>query len=122
MRLTPFLKSWIDETVTEYSKQLSIAKPRYILKVSELLSLPIEITEERRTSAYRYNAVTYLKHNLIFLNVKGAESRPKLRKTIAHECVHLRFPYLRHGSKFRRIVSQVIKGRQFPAYRPRKRR
>src|SRR5438132_1241306 len=101
MKLTPSLRSWIDRTVTKHSEQLSINKPQYILKISELLSLPKEVTKGRRTSAYRYYGVIYPEHGLIFLNVRKAESRPDLRYTIAHECVHLRFPYLKHSSKFR---------------------
>ncbi len=119
MRLTPNLEDWIDNQVTKYSTQLSIAKPKYVLRVKDVLTLPKEITRGRRTSAYRYYGVAYLKHNTVFFNVKRSNSLRKLQETIAHELVHLRFPYLNHGSALRAKVKAVIHGR---CYRPYKKR
>lgn len=120
MRLTTDLEHWIYGLVTRYSTQLSIVKPRYVLRVRDLLGLPLEVTRGRRTSAYRYYGVAYIKHNTIFLNVKRTPSLVKLQETIAHEMVHLRFPYLNHGSVFRTKVKKVTNGQQFKPYNKRK--
>ena len=119
MRLTPEITIWIEELVIQYSVQLSIRKPRCLLKVSDVLALPLEITRGRRTSAYRYQGVTYLKHRIVFINVRRSRTLNELKQTVAHELVHLRFPYLSHGDGFRKKVEAVMLGRSFRAYRRR---
>ncbi|MFQ6010835.1 MAG: YgjP-like metallopeptidase domain-containing protein [Nitrososphaerales archaeon] len=106
--------------VTIYAQQLSLAKPNYVTRLRDLLSLPKAKTKGRRTSAYKYRGIAFTRSNLIFLNVKRAKSRADLKYIIAHECAHLRFPYLSHGSRFRELVDQIIRGRQFKSYRPQK--
>ena len=113
------LDMWIDRKITSFSQQLCVAKPKYVMRLRDLLSLPKEMTKGRRTSAYKYRGVAYTRSNLIFLNVKRATSRADLRYIIAHECAHLRFPYLSHGIRFKKVVDQLMKGRQFRPYQPR---
>ena len=119
MRLTPEIKSWIEELIIKYSVQLSIRKPRYLLQVRDVLALPLEITRGRRTSAYRYQGVTYLKHGIVFINVRRSRTLHELKQTVAHELVHLRFPYLSHGDGFRKKIEEVMLGRSFRAHRRR---
>jgi predicted metal-dependent hydrolase len=119
MRLTADLIKHIDEIVTYYSKRLNIEKPKYVLRVKDVLSLPREITKGRRTSAYRYYGVAYIKHKTLFFNVKLLPTIKRLDLTIVHELVHLRFPYLKHGSKYRKKIQDVIDGKTFKPYRKR---
>ena len=114
------LDKWIDRMITSFSQQLCLAKPNYVMRLRDLLSLPKEMTKGRRTSAYKYRGVAYTRSNLIFLNVKRATSRADLRYIIAHECAHLRFPYLSHGIRFKKVVDQLMKGRQFRPYQPKR--
>ncbi len=120
MRYTPELANWIESLIIKYSIQLSIEKPQYVLRVKDVLALPVEVTKGRRTSAYRYYGVAYIKHNIVFFNVKRATSLIKLRKTITHELVHLRFPYLNHGKIFESKVKAVINGIYFKPYNKRR--
>ena len=117
MRRTRILENWIDSMVTAFSQRLSLPRPKYVMRLRDLLSLPREMTRGRRTSAYKYRGIAYTQSNLIFLNVKRAKSRADLRYIIAHECAHLRFPYLSHGTRFKKVVDQLIGGRQFRPYR-----
>jgi hypothetical protein len=120
MRLTPALTTWIEKQVTLYSNLLNIKKPKYVLRVKDVLNLPREVTRGRRTSAYKYYGIAYLKHKIIFINVRRSPSYSKLKTTIVHELVHLRFPYMNHGSRFRMKVKLVLNGTQFKPYKKRK--
>jgi predicted metal-dependent hydrolase len=83
--------------------------------------MPKEITAGRRTTAYKYYGVSYMQHNLVFINVKKIPDEKALDDTIAHELVHLRFKYLSHGRRFNKLVRQVLKGKTFAPYQKRKR-
>ena len=91
-----------------------------LLTTKEVLEMPKEITAGRRTTAYKYYGVSYMLHNLVFINVKKIPDEKALDNTIAHELVHLRFPYLAHGKRFNKYVRQVLKGKTFPPYKKRK--
>jgi hypothetical protein len=119
MRLDEDLCLSILEKVGVYSNRLSIQEPRTLLRTAEVLQMPKEITAGRRTTAYKYYGVSYLQHNLIFINVKKIPDEKSLDDTIAHELVHLRFPYLSHGRRFNKLVRQVIRGKTFSPYRKR---
>lgn len=121
MRLDPDLRLAILEKVGVFSSHLSIAEPRVLLTTKEVLEVPKEMTAGRRTTAYKYYGVSYLLHNLVFINVKKIPDERALDNTIAHELVHLRFPYLAHGRRFNKYVRQVIRGKTFPPYRKRTR-
>lgn len=119
MKLTPELEIHINERVTYYSQKLSIKKPKCVLRVKDVLALPRDITKGRRTSAYRYYGVAYIKDNILFFNIKLLPSIKRLELTIIHELIHLRFPYLQHGSKFKERIQDVINGRSFKPYNKR---
>lgn len=104
-----------------FSNRLSISEPNVLMSSKEVLEMPKEITVGRRTTAYKYYGVSYMQHNLIFINVKKIPDEKALDDTIAHELVHLRFPYLSHGRRFNKLVRQVLKGKTFPPYQKRKR-
>ena len=70
MKLDPDLRLQILEKVGIYSNRFSIPEPQILLTTKEVLDAPKEMTEGRRTSAYKYYGVSYLQHNLVFINVR----------------------------------------------------
>lgn len=120
MQLDDDLRLSILEKSGIFSNRLSIAEPKVLLTSKEVLEMPKEMTMGRRTTAYKYYGVSYMQHNLIFINVKKIPDEKALDDTIAHELAHLRFPYLSHGRRFNKMVRQVLKGKTFPPYKKRK--
>lgn len=120
MRLDPELRLEILEKVGVYSARFSIPEPRVLMTTKEVLEMPKEITEGRRTSAYRYYGVSYMLHNLVFINVRKIPDEKSLEDTIVHELIHMRFPYLSHGRRFNKLVRRGLGGARFPPYRKRK--
>ena len=120
MKLDPDLRLGILEKVGIYSKRFSIAEPKVLLTTKEVLDLPKEMTQGRRTSAYKYYGISYLNHNLVFLNVRKIPDQKTLENTLVHELIHMRFPYLSHGRRFNKLVRQALRGKTFLPYRKRK--
>jgi Zn-dependent peptidase ImmA (M78 family) len=120
VKLDPDLRLEILEKVGIYSNRFSIPEPQVLLTTKEVLEMPKEMTEGRRTSAYKYYGVSYLQHNLIFINVRKIPDEKNLENTLVHELIHMRFPYLSHGKRFNKLVRQGLKGKIFPPYRKRK--
>ncbi|MDE1826847.1 MAG: hypothetical protein KGH83_04575, partial [Thaumarchaeota archaeon] len=58
------LKVKILEKVGIYSQRFGISEPKVLLTTREVLDMPKEVTQGRRTSAYKYLGVSYLQHNL----------------------------------------------------------
>ena len=119
MKLDPELTLQILEKVGIYSNRFSITEPTILLTTKEVLDAPKEMTEGRRTSAYKYYGVAYLEHNLVFINVRKTPDEKTLDNTIVHELIHMRFPYLAHGKRFNKLVRQGLRGKTFPPYRKR---
>jgi len=116
MKLDPELKLKILEKVGVYSQRFSISEPVILLATKEVLDAPKEMTEGRRTSAYKYYGVSYLQHNLVFINVRKIPDEKTLENTIVHELIHMRFPYLAHGKRFNKLVRQGLRGKTFLPY------
>ena len=119
MKLDPELRLQILEKVGIYSNRFSISEPTILLSTKEVLDAPKEMTEGRRTSAYKYYGVSYLQHNLVFINVRKLPDAKTLENTIVHELIHMRFPYLSHGKRFNKLVRQGLRGKKFLPYRKR---
>ena len=117
MKDNPDLRFRILEKVGIYSARFGIAEPKIVLTTREVLEMPKEITQGRRTSAYKYLGVSYMQHNLVFINIKKIPDDKTLENTIVHELMHLRFPYLSHGKRFNRVVRQGLAGKVFKPYR-----
>lgn len=117
MKDDPDLRFRILEKVGIYSARFGIAEPKVVLTTREVLEMPKEITQGRRTSAYKYLGVSYMQHNLVFINIKKIPDDKTLENTIVHELMHLRFPYLSHGKRFNRVVRQGLTGKAFKPYR-----
>lgn len=120
MKLDDDLRLSIYEKVGIYSSRFSIAEPKVLLTTKEVLEMPKEMTEGRRTSAYKYYGVSYLHSKLVFINVRKIPSEKTLENTLVHELIHVRFPYLAHGKRFNKLVRQGLKGRTFLPYRKRR--
>ena len=119
MKLDPELRLQIFEKIGVYSSRFSIPEPRVLLTTKEVLDMPREMTEGRRTSAYKYYGVSYLQHNLVFINVRKIPDEKTLENTLVHELIHMRFPYLAHGKRFNKLVRQGLRGKTFLPYRKR---
>ena len=122
MKLNPELRLQILEKVGIYSNRFSITEPIVLLTTKEVLDAPKEMTEGRRTSAYKYYGVSYLHHRLVFINVRKIPDEKTLENTIVHELIHMRFPYLSHGKRFNKLVRQGLRGKTFPPYKKRSKR
>ncbi len=120
MKLDSDLRFKILETTGIYSNRFGIEEPKVLLTTREVLEMPREVTEGRRTSAYKYLGVSYMQHNMIFLNVRKIPDEKTLQNTIVHELIHLRFPYLSHGKRFNKLVRQGLAGKTFAPYKRRK--
>jgi len=120
VKLDPELKLQILEKVGIYSNRFSIPEPKTLLSTKEVLDMPREMTEGRRTSAYKYYGVSYLQHNLVFINVRKISDEKTLENTIVHELIHMRFQYLAHGKRFNKLVRQGLRGKTFSPYKKRK--
>ena len=116
MKLDPELKLKILEKVGIYSQRFSISEPAILIATKEVLDAPKEMTEGRRTSAYKYYGVSYLQHNLVFINVRKIPDEKILENTIVHELIHMRFPYLAHGKRFNKLVRQGLRCKTFSPY------
>lgn len=119
MKLDPDFRLQILEKIGIYSSRFSIQEPKVLLTTREVLEMPKEMTEGRRTSAYKYYGVSYLEHNLVFINVRKTPDDKTLENTLVHELIHLRFPYLAHGKRFNKLVRQGLRGKTFLPYRKR---
>lgn len=119
MKLDQGLRFTILEKVGIYSSRFGISEPKVVLSTREVMDLPKETTQGRRTSAYKYLGVSYLQHNLVFINVKKIPDEKTLENTIVHELIHVRFPYLSHGKRFNRLVRKGLAGSNFRPYKKR---
>ena len=120
MKLDADLELQILEKIGIYSIRFSISEPKMLLTTKQVLDMPKEMTEGRRTSAYKYYGVSYLQHNMIFINVRKIPDEKNLENTLVHELIHMRFPYLAHGKRFNKLVRQGLKGKTFLPYQKRK--
>ena len=85
VKLDQDLRLAILEKVGVYSVRFSIQEPRTLLATKEVLDMPSEMTSGRRTSAYKYYGVSYMYHNLVFINVRKIPDEKVLENTIVHE-------------------------------------
>lgn len=120
MKLDSDLRFKILEKVGIYSARFGIGEPKILLTTKEVLEMPKEITQGRRTSAYKYLGVSYIQNNLVFINVRKIPDEKTLENTIVHELIHMRFQYLSHGKRFNRLVRQGLSGKTFKPYQKRR--
>ena len=120
MKLDSNLRLKILEKIGIYSNRFGIEEPKVLLTTKEVLNMPKEVTQGRRTSAYKYLGVSYLQHNLVFINMRKISDEKTLENTVVHELIHMRFPYLSHGKRFNKLVRHGLAGKTFAPYKKRK--
>jgi predicted metal-dependent hydrolase len=77
--------------------------------------MSVELTKSVRNETSKYLGICFIEAKIIFINVRKFASFENLKHTIVHELVHYRFRYLRHGQRFEKRVSLILKGKR---YRP----
>ncbi len=122
MKLTDSLLDYIADYTEKFCRQLSMEPPYLWFTTREVKDAPIEWTQGRRTSAYKYYGVAYPNADAVFLNIRVMKGRKIVKGVIAHELVHVRFPYLSHGEEFERKIKQILQGRKFPPYKGKEQR
>jgi len=110
VKLDSDLRFKILEKVGVYSARFSISEAKILFTTKEVLEMPKEVTEGRRTSAYKYLGVSYILDNVVFINVRKIPDEKILENTIVHELIHMRFPYLSHGRRFNKMVRRGLAG------------
>ena len=118
MKLTNAVKSYVEKMwLPRYCNQLKVNIPDMVYRHCDVMRLPKNITDGRRYSARKYLGVCYMYDGIIFLNVKKFHSKVRLKRTLAHELIHLRFPHLSHGREFEKKIDQLMRGVEFKKYR-----
>lgn len=118
MKLTHDIRDITLRYVTEFASRFSICIPYTLMTTREVLDLPRQVTEGRRTSAYKYYGVAYVRHQVVFINIRKIPDMIKLKETVAHELAHLRFPYMSHGRRFDDVIKRALAGEVFAPYKP----
>ena len=116
LKPTDYVRSWIEEKVSEYVHQIGIMPqeiPKVVFSRKEVLAMPKELTAGRRSVTHKYLGVCFRKARTILINVKKHASYAALKHTIIHELVHYRFRYLKHGKGFEDRISQVLRGKRY---------
>ena len=118
MKLTKAVKSYVEEKwLPIYCNQLKVSIPDIVYRHCDVMRLPKNITNGRRYSARKYLGVCYMYDGIIFINVKKFQSIVRLKRTLAHELIHLRFPHLSHGREFEKKIDKLMKRVEFRKYR-----
>jgi hypothetical protein len=116
LKLTEYKKTWIRNQVIKYALQIGITEqeiPNLVFSRKGVLAMPKHLTEGRRTVSHKYKGICFREAKTIFIHVKKHTSSKELRHTIVHELVHYRFPYLKHGIRFEKRISLILKGKRY---------
>lgn len=118
MKLTLQLKSFLEEQVISYSKEVRIEPPFVIFTDSELKEIEPsakirkkELREKLGASWAKGNVLP--DRDVIWLNVDNSDYLWQILDTIVHELVHLKCPAEEHGDEFQDIVNSIIMGKRF---------
>ncbi len=112
MKNKPVIVDYTQERLEHYSRMASLSFiPTLITRTRDVLAMPQKFTKGRRTSAYKYHGVCYSRAKTIFINIRLHYSRKSIDKTVVHEIVHIRYPYLSHGEQFEKRIEAMEKGK-----------
>lgn len=116
MKDLPAVRTWIQDTVNKYYKQLGLNKVPIVLY--GLDDAPKEVRTHKTGKNYKkYAAVSFIstgkKPHFIILNLPYHRSIRELEDTIAHELLHIRFPKMEHGEDFWKRLGMVLMGKQY---------
>ena len=113
-------KSYVAVTVRQltprYSQLCSLpSAPLVVFNRTQAKDILKPQYKRLRSFGNRFYGVAYRKANLIWLNPNMDTEQAK--DTLAHEFIHLRFPYLSHGEKFDEQIKRLRNGEQFKPYK-----
>ena len=112
MKNRQVIVDYTQERLEHYSRMASLSfTPTLITRTRDVMEMPLKYTIGRRTSAYKYFGVCYSKGKTIFINLRLHSSRKSIDRTVAHEIVHIRYPYLSHGEQFEKRIKAMEKGK-----------
>ena len=118
MKLTLELRSFLEQEVAEYSKQLNMDTPLVIFTDEELKE--IETSAKVRKSEQKTKlGLSWAKGNVlpdrdvIWLNVEVTDFLWQAIDTVVHELLHLKSPVLEHGDEFQEVVNSIVMGRRY---------
>jgi hypothetical protein len=117
LKLTPYTRSWVQQEVAKYAKQIGIPEkdtPAIVCTRKEVLDLPKELTQGRRTVTHKCFGIYFRRAKTIFINVKNHSSLQELKNTIVHELIHYRFLSLKHEKQFKQRIELILKGKKYP--------
>ena len=97
MKLTPKTKKYLDKQFKLYSKRLGIK------------GVMIYYDNKAYNKLGKWGS-TVPKDREIYINVKKHKTAGDLLDTVVHELVHIKYPKLKHGSKFQNRVNDIIIG------------
>jgi hypothetical protein len=112
MRLTDCKRYWVIKQLTKYAQQIGIREkeiPAVVLTRREVLAMPKELTQGRRTVTNKYLGICFRRAKTIFISIKNHKSAQQIIDTIVHELVHYRFQYLKHGKDFKHRIDLILK-------------
>ena len=113
---------WLQEQLVLRCEQMGIQDiPRLIFTTRDVLNMPVEQTEGRRVSAYKYLGVCYRDAKTILVNIRHKAIKRlnggkfgTAEETLIHELVHYRFVHLNHGKEFNKRVRDIKHGKVWP--------
>jgi len=112
LKIKPNIRDYTQERLEYYTKLANLPwMPTLITRTREVYAMPVRLTKGRRTSAYKYHGVCYNKAKTIFVNIRLHHSRKSIEHTVAHEIIHMRYPYMSHGDAFDRRIKVLQSGK-----------
>ena len=108
------LNDWIAFTIADECRKMKISTDylAFIYSINEALRVEKEdgIRKRRRSYFDQVRGMMYQRTNQMFLNFDNHDTRSKIRHTIIHELIHKKFPSLRHGKRFSKMVEAAFSG------------
>ena len=113
MKLTPQLVQFIAKQNKKYCKQLGLESPLYLFTDLELSGM---VESHKQFKSIRDGVIgeswhhkdTKLDYDIVYINVDSSDFLWQLVDGVVHELVHLKYPNLRHGSKYQNTVNEVM--------------
>lgn len=129
MKLTPAKRAWIAGEMERLGRLAGIVPEAVQLLLTRKEHDDFKAAKRaadpkwRGRSSGAYGVAYQSRHAgqpTIYLNVKSHHDLPGLRDTIAHELCHLRYPYMGHTDRFRRVIARLLAGEHLGNYQPKK--
>ena len=118
MKLTLQLRSFLEQSVAEYSQQLNMDTPFVIFTEQELIEIEPQARLRKKEQTEKLG-LSWSKGNVlpdrdvIWINVDVTDFLWQAVDTVVHELLHLKAPALEHGNEFQEIVNSIIMGKRY---------